>query len=210
VNHNYRPDGKIHSAVAGVALAATLLVAIAPACFAKESAVDSATSAQDKHSSVTSDQFLELGVQGADSLRIEGEQALKMGKIDRAIIVLQQAVEQAPRDIDGRILYGEALEKKLMHQSGADRDPKLYNFTVKQWLFVAKGGQFADQSQQGFNHLYKLTGTLPRRFEKEKSFLERVLIPEDGSVAVTIGKRQGKGEGRSIARTKDKVEEKPL
>jgi hypothetical protein len=93
--------------------------------------------------------------------------------------------------MDGRILYSEALEKKLMRQK--DRDPKLYNFLIKQWLFIAKSADYADQGQQGYNHLYKLTGMVPKRFEKERKFLERVLIPEDGSVKVTIGKHGTKG-----------------
>ena len=160
-----------------------------PAIAYEDYVVDTSEIGRDAHGVVTSDQFLELGVPSANGLRIEGEQALKMGKIDRAIMVLQRSVEMAPRDMDGRILYGEALEKKLMRQK--DRDPKLFNFTVKQWLFVAKMAEYADQGQQGYNHLYKLTGSIPKRFEKEKKYLSHVLIPEDGSVKVTIGRAPG-------------------
>jgi len=167
------------------------MIAVPPAIAYEDYVVDTSNIGRDSHGVVTSDQFLELGVPSANALRIEGEQSLKMGKIDRAIMVLQRSVELSPRDMDGRILYAEALEKKLMRQK--DRDPKLFNFITKQWLFIAKSAEFADQGQQGYNHLYKLTGTVPKRWEKEKKYLERVLIPEDGSVKVTIGRHPSAG-----------------
>jgi hypothetical protein len=148
--------------------------------------VDTSEIGQSHHGVVNSDQFLELGVPSANGLRIEGEQAMRMGKLDRAIMVLQRSIELAPMDMDGRILYGEALEKKLIKQK--DRDPALYNFVVKQWLFVAKNAEFADQGMQGFNHLMKVCGTIPKKWEKEKKFLARVLIPEDGSAKVKLGR----------------------
>jgi len=163
------------------------IFACSPAIAYEDYVVDTSEIGVDSHGLVTSDQFLELGVPSANGLRMEGENALKMGKIDRAIMVLQRSVELTPRDMDGRILYAEALEKKLLRQK--DRDPKLFNFLLKQWLFIAKSADYADQGQQGYNHLYKLAGVVPKRFEKEKKYLLRVLIPEDGSVKVKIGKR---------------------
>lgn len=149
--------------------------------------VDTSTIGQDHHGVVSSDQFLELGVPSANGLRIEGEQAMRMGKLDRAIMVLQRSIELAPLDMDGRILYAEALEKKLIRSK--PRDPALYNFVIKQWLFVAKSAEFADQGMQGFNHLLKICGTVPKKWEKEKKFLARVMIPEDGSAPVQLGRR---------------------
>jgi hypothetical protein len=172
-------------------LIALTISACRPASAYEDYVVDTSEIGGDSHGVVTSDQFLELGVPSANGLRMEGENALKMGKIDRAIMVLQRSVEMAPRDMDGRILYGEALEKKLLRQK--ERDPKLFNFVLKQWLFVAKNAEYADQGQQGYNHLYKLAGVVPKRFEKERKYLGHVLIPEDGSVKVTIGKHNGKG-----------------
>ncbi|HND69677.1 MAG TPA: hypothetical protein PL112_22910, partial [Candidatus Obscuribacter sp.] len=76
----------------------------------QEFIVDTGSIGKSTHGVVHSDQFLELGVPTANSLRIEGEQSLRMGKLDRAIMVLQRSVEMAPMDMDGRILYAEALE----------------------------------------------------------------------------------------------------
>ncbi len=149
--------------------------------------VDTSEIGRSHHGVVSSDQFLELGVPSANGLRIEGEQAMRLGKLDRAIMVLQRSIELAPMDMDGRILYAEALEKKLIRSK--PRDPALYNYVVKQWLFVAKSAEFADQGMQGFNHLMKVCGTVPKKWEKEKKFLSRVLIPEDGSAPVQLGRR---------------------
>ncbi len=148
---------------------------------------------------VRSDQFLELGVITPNGLRMEGEQAMRMGNYDRAITVLQRAVEMTPWDMDGRILYAQALERKLMRQR--ERDPKLYNFLVKQWLFVAKKADFMDQSLQGMNHLAKLTGTSPSKWETAGKFLKRVLIPEDGSVKVALGNPKKRAAEKTSPKT---------
>lgn len=164
---------------------------ISPAAFAADHddyIVDTSDIGVDTHGVVNSDQFLELGVPSANGLRIEGEQSMRLGNLDRAIMVLQRSVELAPLDMDGRIMYAEALEKKLIKQK--DRDPALYNFIIKQWLFVLKKAEFADHSMQGYSHLVKLCGTTPKRWEKEDKFLNRVLIPEDGSAKVQIGRRK--------------------
>jgi len=193
-------DAKIKSGICAIGLLALTTFVGGPALAGEGVEVDTSDIGTDSHGVITSDQFLELGVPSANGLRIEGEQALRMGKVDRAVKVLQRSVELAPRDMDGRILYAEALEKKLLRQKDKERDPELFNFVVKQWLFVAKSAEFADQGQQGFNHLYKLTGTVPKRREKEKKYLERTLIPEDGSVKVKIGKRlDGKVDTDPIA-----------
>ncbi|HIA53869.1 MAG TPA: hypothetical protein EYN91_17555 [Candidatus Melainabacteria bacterium] len=167
---------------------ATLVWAAAVACIAPASAkgddfiMDTDCIGKTNNGVVTSDQFLELGVPTSNALRLEGEQSMRIGNLDRALTVLQRSVEMAPMDIDGRILYAEALEKKLLKQR--KRDPKLYNFIVKQWLYVGKKAEFADQQMIGINHLMSLTGTRPGRWEKEAKFLGRVLVPEDAPVKI--------------------------
>ena len=170
-----------------LSLASVLLIACASPSLAKPEDYIMDTSGVGKTSGtiVSSDQFLELGVSSPNALRLEGEQSLRMGNLDRAITVLQRSVEMAPLDMDGRILYAEALEKKLIKQK--EKDPSLYNFLVKQWLFVYKKSEFPDQSMQGLQHLISLTGTQPKRMEKPEKFLTRILLPEDGSVKVALG-----------------------
>ena len=136
---------------------------------------------------VMSDQLLELGMVTSNGLRLEGEQCMRLGNADRACMLLQKAVEVAPSDMDGRILYAMALEKKLTKQSPKKRDPKLYNFVIKNWYYVLKKSEFEDQKSQARNHLGKIAGALPRKFERAGKYLSRVLIPEDGSVKVALG-----------------------
>lgn len=193
VNPNHETDSKMKFRTLFCLLASTAFALLPTAARAgeddQEFVVDTSSIGKSHHGVIHSDQFLELGVPTANGLRIEGEQSLRNGRLDRAIMVLQRSVEMAPNDMDGRILYGEALEKKLIKQKDK-RDPALYNFVIKQWLFVAKHAEFADQGMQGLTHLYKVCGTVPKKWEKEKKFLERVLMPEDGSEKVVLGKRK--------------------
>jgi hypothetical protein len=164
---------------------------LAPAAGAKDDYIMDTSGIGKSHNGViSSDQFLELGTNTPNALRLEGEQSLRMGHLDRAIMVLQRSVEMAPMDIDGRIMYATALEQKLISQK--ERDPALFNFTVKQWLFVGKKAEFPDQQMQGRAHVYNLTGSLPKMWENDRKFLSRVLLPEDGSVKVALGKGKKK------------------
>lgn len=151
--------------------------------------VDTSGIGRQNNGVVYSGQILELGVPMASGLRVEGETYLRQGKLDQAIVVLQRAVEMAPGDVENRIQYATALERKLFRQPRDSRDPKLFNFIVKNWLCVAESAEFADEIMEGYNHLTKLTGSAPKKREKEKKFLQRVLFPEDGSVPVVIGPR---------------------
>jgi len=169
----------------GLAISVLLL----PAARADDDVImDTSTIGKSHDGVVSSDQFLELGVNTANALRLEGENSLRLGHLDRAIMVLQRSVEMAPLDIDGRIMYAQALEQKLIRQK--ERDPRLFNFLVKQWLFVAKKSEFVDQSMQGRSHLINLTGLAPHRFETDRRYLTKVLLPEDGSTRVALGKRR--------------------
>lgn len=176
----------LKSTVLGLSIAFLAL----PTCDAKEDFImDTSDIGRSVNGVVTSDQFLELGMRSASALRLEGENALRIGHVNHAIKVLQRSVEQAPSDMDGRIIYAQALEKKLISQK--ERDPRLFNFCVKQWLFVAKKAYFPDQKLQGRSHLVNLTGVAPKMWETSKRYLARVLLPEDGSTRVALGKTGG-------------------
>lgn len=138
---------------------------------------------------VISNQMIELGMMSSNLLRLDGEQCIRVGNIERAIKVLQKAVETEPLDMDGRCLYATALEKKLMKQKSRNRDPKLYNFCVKQWYFIWKECEFEDQKTQALKHLQVLTGKVPGRFDRRNNYLKKSLIAEDGSVKVPVGKQ---------------------
>lgn len=150
---------------------------------------DTSQVGQDANGVVRSDQLLELGVASSNALQLEGENSLRMGNLDTALLALQKSVEMAPLDMDKRTLYAEALEKKLSQQKV--RDPRLFNFLVKQWLFIYRKSEFIDQTLQAKSHLIHLTGTAPKAFEKSDKFLARVLVPEDLPVQqVALTKKQ--------------------
>jgi len=165
------------------------LILSSSAALAEDSyTVDTSDIGKSHNGVVSSDQFLELGMAGANALRVEGENSLRMGHLDRAIMVLQRAVEMAPLDMDGRILYSSALEKKLIGQK--PRDPALFNYVVKQWLYIFKKAEFPDQKLTGRMHLMNMTGVSPGMMEREPRYLAKVLLPEDGSVKVALGKKR--------------------
>ncbi len=164
-----------------------LIVAVlfAPAVIAEEDYIMDTSGIGKSHNGVvSSDQILELGEISPNALRLEGEAALRSGNLDRALMVLQRSVEMAPLDADGRIMYAQALEQKLMRQKR--REPALFNYCVKQWFFVAQKAEFPDQSLQGKSHLLNLTGIVPRPWEKDSHYLQRVMLPEDGSEPVRL------------------------
>lgn len=175
-------------AVFAVALSTAGAALFDQAALADDFVVDTGKVGHVKHGVVSSDQMLELSTPTSSALRLEGEQAMRYNDINKAILVLQRAVEMSPSDIDGRVLYAEALEKKLTKQE--ERDPALFNFVVKQWLFVNKNSAFRDQAAQAAKHLKDLTGETPGRFESTTRYLTKVMVPEDGSQKVAFGHKK--------------------
>ncbi|HEY9789618.1 MAG TPA: hypothetical protein V6D22_04410 [Candidatus Obscuribacterales bacterium] len=140
-----------------------------------------------KNGTVRSDQILELGNTNPSALQLEGENSLRMGNLDTALTALQKSVEMAPLDMDKRTLYAEALQEKLQKQK--EKDPTLYNFTVKQWYFIYKKAEFIDQTLEAKSHLLHLTGSAPKNFESAQKYLARVLVPEDSSEIASAKKQ---------------------
>jgi len=143
---------------------------------------------QSNNGQVRSDQILELGTCPPSALQLEGEHAMRIGNIDTALTALQRSVEMAPLDMEKRLLYAQCLEKKLMGQKR--KDPALYNFLIKQYLYIYRKAEFIDQTMQARAELVHLTGTAPKMFERSEKFLGRVLIPEDGSAKVALGNKK--------------------
>ncbi len=175
-------------------LLAMLLAALSQPVLARDSdfSQDTTPIAHREQSLVSSDQLLDIGTSTSSALRLEGEQSMRFNNIDRAVLVLGKSVEMSPADMDGRILYAEALEKKLMRQK--TQDPQLHNLVVKQWLYIAKKADYMDQKMQGTKHLSSLTGQRPRMWETEDRFLARVLVPEGNAQQVANRKTAAKTE----------------
>jgi tetratricopeptide (TPR) repeat protein len=135
---------------------------------------------------IGSDQLLDLGSPTSDGLSLEGDQALRTGDTKTAIKDLEKALQMDPKNIQARSRYAEALEQKLRKQKHPD--PKLYNFVIKQWVHVCKDSMYddSDEKQRGHNHLEALCGKAPKIYEPSKHFLDKNLLPEDGSVKVSF------------------------
>lgn len=191
-------------------LGLSLIFSVSQAAFADDSdrdhwIMDTSEIGQSRNGIIRNDQILEMGVPTASALQLEGESSMRMGNIDRAIVALQRAIELAPMDPDKRLLYAEALEKKLMSQKPKDRDPRFYNFVVKQWLFILQKADFPDQKVQAGSHLAALTGSTPRMWERPHKYLARVLLPEDSTKPVHLG-----GEKAAKKRVASKDDEPKL
>jgi len=174
------------------AAAAAMIMLLAQPGFSRQSddpdfVMDTSPIERTSDGSVTSEQLLELGTPTVDSLKLTAEQCVRSGNLNKAIMNFQRAVEMDPQAVDTRAQYADALEKKLRGQK--NRDPKLFNFVIKQWLFVYRKSDFLDEKQLSSSHLSNLTGIAPGKYERTKAYLAKVLMPEDGSRQVAFGKR---------------------
>jgi hypothetical protein len=112
-------------------------------------------------------------------LRTRASIHLKEGEIDVAIDMVEQAIELQPEDTEGRRIYADALEHKVMAQ--AERDPHMFNQCVKQWYFLYKNAEYPDNVTLAARHLKDLTGKSPYVWPTAKLYLSRVLLPEAGN-----------------------------
>jgi tetratricopeptide (TPR) repeat protein len=136
-----------------------------------------------------------LGGNSAAALMFQADYMLKLGKFEQAIALCKLSLAQDNEDSDTHCIYAQALEKKLRAQ--VTRDPKLFNKCVKEWLIIMReekgpekglywhgfatpyGRSFGDEDHSllAAQHLYKLTGTVPRNGQSDKKYLMKVLKP---------------------------------
>ena len=138
------------------------------------------------HSSgyITSEQLLESASISGGGMIMEADQAARTGGPDRAIAVLERFLEKSPKNMDARIQYAEVLEKKLRAQK--KRDPKLYNMTLKQWLYISRNAEYEDEKEKGKRHLTALCGKASMLYQTARQFLANVVVPEDNLSIVKI------------------------
>jgi hypothetical protein len=114
----------------------------------------------------------------------------------------KEALNKDKNDIDSRMTYAKAMEGVMDGQD--DKDPELFNKCVKQWLIVyrntvgeEKGLSWHGRSLPGMQkryedeersipakqHLFTLTGSVPKAKESDAQYLKRVLKPAEESVS---------------------------
>jgi hypothetical protein len=131
----------------------------------------------------------DFGTSGASARG--AEYCLQQGKIEQAIKLCQQALEQKD-DPDLHQIYAKALQQKLEQQD--QKDPTLFRKCVAQWLIVLRqnGGEESltfhglgipgegkfwedeDRSIPAKQQILHLTGHLPKLWETNEKFLNRV------------------------------------
>lgn len=124
--------------------------------------------------------FSEMATQGTRNgrhLRAHADWNLKNGNIDQSLKLLEKALELNKTDFDIRTDYANTLEKKVLEQN--KQDPKTYNLCVKQWFYIYKTSEFLEDSTLAARHLKDLTGNQPTMLSTAKSYLPKVLMPEE-------------------------------
>jgi hypothetical protein len=138
---------------------------------------------------ITSEQLLESGNMSGPVSTMGADQAARFGGTDRAIAVLEHSLAKNSKNMDVRIQYAEVLEKKLRAQK--KRDPKLYNMTLKQWLYISRNAEYDDEKTKGKRHLTALCGRASMPYQTARGFLANVVVPESNLSIVTIADENG-------------------
>ena len=152
---------------------------------------------------VTSIEAFNAGSAGSGVYARSAEYNLQQGNIDKAIKLCQQALE-IKNDPDLHQIYATALQRKL--EAEDEKDPTLYRKCVGQWLMVLRQsggeenlafhgaslpgvGKFwedEDRSMPAKQEILKLTGHLPKVWETNEKFLNRVTRDSKTSVSGDI------------------------
>jgi hypothetical protein len=147
-----------------------------------------------------------FGTSGASARGAEF--CLHQGKVEEAIKLCQHALEQKD-DPDLHQIYAKALQQKLESQD--ERDPTLFRKCVAQWLMVLRQtggeenltfhgigipgeGKFwedEDRSMPAKQHILHLTGHLPKVWETNEKFLNRVSKESKTTVLGNLVKETG-------------------
>ena len=148
------------------------------------------------------DEIIDPGQRRAGSSLMGSQFATRADRTERAIQLARRAMKRDPDDLEIHKALAEALEQKLEKQ--ADKDPKLYNECVKEWLVVLRNGVgmekgvnfkgigmdslYGDDEYHGVakQRLKHLTGYAPKLWETNNKYLTRVLRPAETSITGTI------------------------
>jgi len=152
---------------------------------------------------ITNDQFLSLSKDSPVLNLFRAELAIKGEKWAQAIVFLRKSLESYDEDIDAHKWLALCLEEKMKQEE--EKDPKEYRECIREWLVVArqekgpeKGLSFKngvsvgnspkmygdeEGSMMAMEHLRKLTGRYPGRFETDKKYLAKVGKPTSEDVS---------------------------
>lgn len=140
------------------------------------------------------------------SALISAQMALRSERVERSIQLARRAIKRDPDDLDAHKALAEALDRKLEYQ--ADKDPKVFEECVREWLIVLRNGVgmekgtnfkglgvfdslFGDEGNYiiAKQRLKHLTGYVPKPWETNEKYLKRVLRPAETSITGRILKK---------------------
>lgn len=132
-------------------------------------------------------------------ITLVAQQAIRRGDYERAIKLLNRALEINDDDMDTHRLLAEALQDKLEAQD--ERDPYLFEKCIKEWLIVYRGevgeekgltfhglgfmtDRFADEDRGivAKQQLKKLTGHAPKMWETDSKYITRMMRKDSANV----------------------------
>lgn len=170
---------------------------------------------------ITMDEVL-VHTKNSRQLVMIGKQAIRRGEYERAIKVLNKAIQLNYDDIDAHLHLGEALQDKLEDQE--EKDPYVFEKCLKEYLLVYRGevgeekgltfkglgfmtDRYADE-ERGIiakKNIVKLTGAAPKMWETDNKFIARMLKKEGLSVSGKLvqGKESDEAHGAATKNQAD-------
>lgn len=161
-----------------------------------------------KYRPVTSIEAMTRGSRSAQAFARAAEYCLQNEQYDQAIKLSRMALDRNDDDNEIHQVYAEALEGKLKGQ--VERDPTLFNQCVTEWLIVLRqqkgdeklansrglgipglGRLYEDEDRviPARIHLLKLTGRIPKVWETNTKYLQKVLMPTTETVTGKVLKQ---------------------
>ncbi len=221
ISNSDSASGWSRRSVGGVCLAALLIIGTAgDVASAKPSSDD------DDEGVVSTYDVFGKGKKKIDSgmQTLGSDFAMRTNDVNRAIKTARRAVQLDPDDVDARVSLGEALFEKVHDDKAAY--PEQYNECVKTWLTVYRNlvgeetgmnykgigipgfrtlFEDEDRSRLAKDRLIDLCGRVPKAWETNKKFLDKVLIPQEtvsGKILKKDDKDRNADAGTATKRTR--------
>jgi hypothetical protein len=160
------------------------------------------------------DEIVSPDMESASSLANRARVALKNGNVSRGLSLATRAMKMDDDDIDIHLIYAQAMQAKIERQT--DRDPDLFKKCVHEWMLVYRNevgmekgmtfkginilGDMYNDDEHGFiakKQIKKLTGYVPKPWETDNHFINRVTRESETAVSAKIKKASDDGEKSS-------------
>lgn len=177
---------------------------------------------QENYKPIANGDAMLLGSNSAGVLSRAAKYQLHLGNFDKAISLSKRSLEENDEDEETHFVYAEALEGKVKSQE--NRDPQLYRLCLKEWLVclrqesgyeklstshglslpkLAKFYEDEDGTVPAKRHIVRLAGRLPKAWETDAKYLDKVTGPTTQNVSGKLVQSKEKEPARSKAAVSD-------